>query len=113
MEIDFTKTYQAIATKKSYFRGAPRMMAKSQAGRRYYAWQYDLSLQQNHKLTAMHYACDMGWSTTMVGGGLPDGETIAHVAISENKWATATAHKADPAMPDFDKLDAEDFAYTS
>ena len=63
-----------------------RISVRSQAGRRYYAWDHALDVNDNHYAAAKTYAESMGWlgkggSYVLMGGGLPDGTGNAYVIV--------------------------------
>jgi hypothetical protein len=74
---------QAIVTKylgPTNTRGS-RISVRAQAGRRIYAWDDGLDVDENHTVAAHRFANTMGWSTRLVGGAMPDNTGYVFVMI--------------------------------
>lgn len=76
---------QAITTKylgPTNHRGS-RIVARCEARREVYYWDYALSAQENHDSAARKLATALGWGEEthgrLVGGGLPDGTGNCYV----------------------------------
>lgn len=75
MQAIITKYHGATNTRGS------RISARSQAGRKFYSWDYALGVEENHKAAAQQYASEMKWGREWEGGALPDDTGYAFVRV--------------------------------
>ena len=67
-----------------------RVVCKAQAGRKVYAWDYSLGIEDNHEKVANRFARSYGWIESdgthdrrLVGGALPDDTGFAFVIVKK------------------------------
>jgi hypothetical protein len=62
-----------------------RIIAKCDAGRRTYAWNYALDVPENHHAAAVAFATELDWLADrfrIVSGSIDKGDRYAHVLVS-------------------------------